>query len=161
MRGRKPTPPYLKLLKGNPGKRAVRPTVAAQRPPEPPPPPDFVRGYAREEWIRVSPELFALGCLTNLDTAAFGAYCTAYRTWRNAVEAFERVAAGDPVMAGLLVKGDSGSAVKNPLLTIERNAAEAMVRIASEFGMTAAARARISVGVSAGPGKFDGLLAGY
>jgi P27 family predicted phage terminase small subunit len=161
MRGRKPTPPYLKLLKGNPGKRAIRPTVGAQRPLEPPPPPDYLRGHAKQEWIRVSPELFALGCLTNLDTAAFGAYCTAYSTWRTAAEAFERVAAGDPVMAGLIVKGDGGSAVKNPLLTIERNAAETMVRIASEFGMTAAARARISVGAPTGPGKFDGLLGRY
>ena len=58
MRGRKPTPTYLKLLKGNPGKRAIRPTVEPPRPAVPPPPPDFLIGYAKEEWVRVSPELF-------------------------------------------------------------------------------------------------------
>jgi hypothetical protein len=46
MRGRKPTPTYLKLLKGNPGKRAIRPTVEPPRPAAPPPPPDFLIGYA-------------------------------------------------------------------------------------------------------------------
>ena len=162
MRGRKPTPTYLKLLKGNPGKRAIRPTVEPPRPAAPPPPPDFLSGYAKEEWVRVSPGLFALGLLTDLDTATLGAYCWACGVWHDARQALDRMAELDPKMKGLLVKGDSGP-VQNPLIRIARNAADSMLRAAAEFGMTPVARARISSGVSppTGPSKFDGLLGGY
>jgi P27 family predicted phage terminase small subunit len=160
MRGRKPTPTYLKLLKGNPGKRAIRATVEPPRPAAPPPPPDFLSGYAKEESVRVSPELFALGLLTDLDTATFGAYCWACGVWHDATQALDRMAELDPKMKGLLVKGDGGP-VQNPLIRIARNAADSMLRAAGEFGMTPVARARISSGVSppSGPSKFDGLLA--
>jgi hypothetical protein len=50
---------YLKLLRGNPGKRKLNkhePQPAI--PPAPPPCPEFLDGYAREEWERVSGELF-------------------------------------------------------------------------------------------------------
>jgi P27 family predicted phage terminase small subunit len=115
MRGRKPTPTYLKLLKGNPGKRAIRPTVEPPRPAAPPPPPDFLSGYAKEEWVRVSPGLFALGLLTDLDTATLGAYCWACGVWHDARQALDRMAELDPKMKGLLVKGDGGP-VQNPRL---------------------------------------------
>lgn len=109
----------------------------------------------------MSKELFALGCLTHLDIAVLAAYCTAFATWQAALGALNRVAAGDPVMAGLLVRGDGGATVKNPLLAIERHAAQSMMAAAAQFGMTPAARARITLGVpAAGSSKFDGLLAG-
>jgi phage terminase small subunit len=51
--------------------------------------------------------------------------------------------------------------MQNPLVLIAKQAASDMVRYASEFGMTAAARARIAAGVYNSPtaSKFDGLLA--
>lgn len=159
MPGPPPQPIELRLLRGNPSRRPIRPTLRVARPAEPPAAPDFLSNYAREEWLRVSPELFALRVLTELDVMALAAYCENYASWRTAVEAFNRVAAGDPVMQGLLVKGDRGLPVKNPLLGLARRAAETMLRAASEFGLTPAARSRIaSVGLSAGPSKFGDLL---
>jgi P27 family predicted phage terminase small subunit len=105
-------------------------------------------------------ELHRLGLLTTVDTAALGAYCQAYSTWRTAVEVNRQVEANDTVMKGLLVKAPGGSMV-NPLNWVISSAAKAMVRYASEFGMSPAARARIAVGVNPEPpSRFDGLLKG-
>jgi phage terminase small subunit len=59
-----------------------------------------------------------------------------------------------------LIKTSSGDAAQNPLIGIARRAAADMVRYAGEFGMSPAARARISAGIGYEPpeGKFDGLL---
>jgi P27 family predicted phage terminase small subunit len=53
-----------------------------------------------------------------------------------------------------------GNPRRNPLVKIASDAAEDMVRYASEFGMTAAARSRIAAGIYTppGPSKFDGLI---
>jgi phage terminase small subunit len=68
MRGAKPTPTYLKLLKGNPGRRAVRAEIAPAQPESVPEPPEFLSSFARDEWWRVAPELHRLGLLTVLST---------------------------------------------------------------------------------------------
>jgi P27 family predicted phage terminase small subunit len=156
MSGPPPQPNVIKLLRGNPGKRAVRPEPKPVIGPDPPEPPPFLIGYACDEWHRVVPELHRLGLLTVLDVQPLAAYCVAYRRWRTAEE--ELNAARDAPYAGLLVKGSSG-AVQNPLVKISRDAAEAMVHYAAEFGFSPSTRARLSAGVAYEPAsKFDGLL---
>jgi len=161
MPGPKPMPTHLKLLRGNPGKRPIRPEPQPLRTEQVPDAPNFLTGYARDEWDRVAPELHRIGLLTVLDIAALAAYCVAYATWRTAEETLNEVANRDPVMHGLIVKTRAGGVMQNPLVLTARQAANDMVRYASEFGMTAAARARIAAGVYREPqgGKFDGLLA--
>jgi P27 family predicted phage terminase small subunit len=63
-------------------------------------------------------------------------------------------------MHGLLIRTADGSARRNPLVKIASDAAEDMLRFANEFGLTAAARARLSSGGygQSSPAKFDGLL---
>lgn len=147
MPGPPPTPLSLKILRGNPGKRPLRaepqPTLT-ERAPEVP---AFVDGYAADEWRRVAPELYRLGLLSMLDTGPFAAYCVAYQHWRTA----EEVLSNDdhPLDA----------ADQRRLTRIAANAARDMIKYASEFGMTPAARSRLA-GVVAKPagGKFDGLI---
>lgn len=164
MRGRRPLPTHLKLLRGNPGHRPLnesepQPEISANVP-EPPP---FLTGYGRDEWWRVAPQLYRLGLLTALDVAVLAAYAQAYASWRLAEESLAEMAKRDPVTSGLLIKTSSGDAAQNPLVGIARRAASDMVRYASEFGLSPAARARIAAGVTYEPppggGKFDGLLA--
>ncbi|HEY2230005.1 MAG TPA: P27 family phage terminase small subunit, partial [Xanthobacteraceae bacterium] len=81
MRGPPPTPLHLKLLKGNPGKRRLRPEPEPAREPQGPDPPPFVRGFGADEWFRTAPELWRLGLLTTLDTATFAIYCMSYMRW--------------------------------------------------------------------------------
>ncbi|HEY2526373.1 MAG TPA: P27 family phage terminase small subunit [Xanthobacteraceae bacterium] len=64
----------------------------------------------------------------------------------------------DPITSGLVVK-KNGNATPNPLVAIAEKAARAMVRYAAEFGLTPAARSRISAtDVSAADSKFGPLL---
>ncbi len=72
-RGRKPDPTKLKLLKGNPGKRAIK------NEPEPevciPDPPDHLDDVAVGEWNRIAPQLEQLGLLSDIDMVALAMYC--------------------------------------------------------------------------------------
>jgi P27 family predicted phage terminase small subunit len=162
MRGPPPTPNVVKLLRGNPGKRRIGAEPEPQIPDHVPEPPAFLVGYAMDEWYRVGSELHRLRLLTIVDVMAFAAYCQAYAHWRTAEETLNAMAERDPVTCGLLVKRADGNAGQNPMVRIAANAAADMVRYAGEFGMSPAARARISAGVGYEPppgGKFDGLLA--
>jgi P27 family predicted phage terminase small subunit len=158
MRGRKPIPSYLKVLRGNPGQRQITDEPQPALPAEPPEPPDHLTDYGREEWRRIIREAYALRLCTPLDVHPLGAYCAAYSRWRTAEETISIMAERDPVMRGLIVKTQSGGAAPNPLVIISQNAARDMVRFASEFGLTPVARSRIKAIDAIGDGRFSGLL---
>src|SRR6266478_3776145 len=147
-----PQPTRLRLLRGNPSKRAFRPEPQPERPAEPPEPPPFLAGYACDEWHRVAGELHRLKLLTILDISSLAAYCTAYARWRTAAEALAKMERLNPV-AGLMIKR-----AQNPLVRIAGRAAADMVKCASQFGFTPVARSRIAAGpFNQPPGKFDDL----
>jgi P27 family predicted phage terminase small subunit len=126
-----------------------------------PPPPDYLTLYAREEWDRILGELYRLKLLTVFDTHPFEAYCESYSKFRTANEALQVAAAADPIHKGLLVQGSLKNLVANPLIAVARHAARDMVKYASEFGFTPAARSRIiSSEATRAAGKFEGLLRG-
>ncbi len=142
MRGRKPKPTHLKLVKGNPGKRPIneREPVPASKLPSPP---AFLADGAKVEWGRVSEELYRIGILTGIDRAALAAYCQAYARWAAAEKAINAMAEVDLVAGGLLTSTSNGNKIQNPLVGIANKAAADMVRYAAEFGMTPSARSRI------------------
>jgi P27 family predicted phage terminase small subunit len=163
--GPRPIPTYLKVLRGNPGKQALNHNEP--RPPIPahvPPPPKGLTGYAEEEWTRISTELWNLKLLTAIDIRPLAAYCQAYKIWRMATEMLT-AAEGGPYQ-GLLVHRSGrggGEPVRNPYLAVATQAASDMVKFASEFGMSPATRARISLrayGDTPVVSKFDGLVEG-
>ncbi len=127
VKGRKPKPPKV----------APQPNAAPQPPPE-------LTTDALAEWNRVSAELHGLGLLTGVDRAALAAYAQAYGRWAAAERGLAKMAAADPVTGGLLIKTTNGNAIQNPLVGIANKAAEAMVRYATEFGMTPSARGRVA-----------------
>ena len=153
MRGRKPLPSHLKLIKGSAKgelRKRGKPTDVEVTPSLPMPPPHLC-DEAKVEWGRVASMLYALRLLSDADIAALSAYCQAWATFKRATSALERMAAQDPVTQGLLVKTTNGNAIQNPLLGIANKAASDMVRFAAEFGMTPSARARINLGDSKAP----------
>jgi P27 family predicted phage terminase small subunit len=160
MSGPPPTPLHLRLLRGNPSKRPLKAEPQPEQALDVPDPPPFLTGYAADEWCIVAEQLQRLGLLTKVDLPSLGAYCHAYQTWRTAAEALARMAANDPVMSGLIIKGKYGDAAHNPLVSIARRAAGDMVRFAAEFGLTPVARARLGAAGWEPPkgGKFEGLL---
>jgi P27 family predicted phage terminase small subunit len=161
MPGPPPQPAHLRLLRGNPGRRPIKPEPQPEIAVVVPEPPEFLTGHACDEWYRVAPELHRLQLLTVVDVNALAAYCAAYKRWRTAEETLNEMAKRDPVTSGLIIRSSNTKApMQNPLVLIAKQAASDMVRYASEFGMTAAARARIAAGVYNSPSasKFGDLL---
>jgi P27 family predicted phage terminase small subunit len=116
-------------------------------------------GDALDEWYRIAKGLHLFGLLTPCDVMPLAGYCSAFARWKSALEALARVAANDPVMKGLMVRGSEGQPRSNPLVRIASDAASDMLRFASEFGFTPAARSRIAAGVGGQTSsKFGDLL---
>lgn len=140
--GTKPKATALKLVTGNPGKRALNadePKFALSKPNPPP----HLTDDARIEWRRVVTVLFNAGLLTEMDRAALAAYCQAYGRWAQAERALSRMADNDERNYALMVKNVQGNACENPLVGTARRALLDMMRCAVEFGMTPSARARV------------------
>lgn len=141
MKGPPPKPTKLKLVTGNPGKRALNKSE-----PEPPPGdvecPDTLLGAAKEEWNRIAPILLEAGLFTKADRAALLCYCQAFA---NTVEYEKLCREVGPDLA--LAKGFRKAATV---------AAGQVRAFAAEFGMTPASRSRVttSAGGSA-KSKFE------
>lgn len=142
MRGRKPTPTPLRLIDGNPGKRAIN-----RREPQPPTGlptcPAHLSPTAKAEWNRLARSLNGVGLLTQADRAALAAYCQAYGRW---VEA-ERRLAETPT----LLKTPSGYVQQSPWLSVANKQMELMARFMAELGLTPSARSRLALP----PGKLS------
>jgi P27 family predicted phage terminase small subunit len=158
--GGRPKPTHLKIIEGNPGKRRLN-----QREPQPtrgemPDPPDFLNEHGKLEWVRLAPELYRLGLLTSVDLNPLAAYCQAFGRWLQAERALAEMK--DRPANGLVIKTTSGNAIQNPLVGTANKAARDMMRYASEFGLTPAARARLDgIGMSGDAlpqSKFEGLF---
>jgi len=153
MPGPPPKPTHLKLITGNPGKRKLnknepKPTAGI------PPVPDHLSDEDKTEWFRVAAELNAVGLLTQVDRAALAAYCQAWADWVEAEEQLRRYGkmVKSPVKSvtrrsgGAEVTETSGGfPMQSPFLPIRNRALEIMHKFLTEFGMTPAARSRISV----------------
>ena len=133
MRGRKPTPNALKLIRGS---RRVNPDE-----PQPigeiPPCPDHLDDEARRQWDQLVPELLACGLLTCIDGSALAAYCQTWSRWVNAENELSKL--------GQIVKSPSGYPIVNPYLAICNRCIDQMHRYGCEFGMTPSSRTRIKV----------------
>src|SRR5258708_16436278 len=110
-----PVPFPLKKLRGNPGRRPMKPEPQPEQHIDVPDPPSFITGFAADEWWSVAPELHRLGLLTMVDVAPLAAYCRAYGHWRTAEEALANLSANDPIISGLIININHPAAVQPPL----------------------------------------------
>lgn len=155
MRGRKPKPAGLRKLEGDTGHRPA-PKAEPQPTGRRPACPQYFHPYARREWRRVVPELERLGLLTQIDGAALEAYCVAYSNM---------VRAAEEIKADLSVVTPTKFSRPSPYVAIFNQAAALVRAFCTEFGLTPAARVRLSgPGDSAGKGKgrntMESFLAG-
>jgi P27 family predicted phage terminase small subunit len=151
MQGRKPKPTKLKLVDGNPGKRPLNESEPdPDQEEECPQAPERLNDVAKAEWDRIAPELYNLGLLTKIDTAALEAYCSAYARWLEAEDKIREL--------GMLVKAPSGYPIQTPYLSIANKAIEQIKAFLTEFGMTPSSRSRISVGAERKkPSEWDNI----
>lgn len=148
MRGRKPTPPALKLITGNPGKRPIEADPHAIEIAVPGAP-EHLNAIARAEWERVTAELLKAGLVTRLDRPALAAYCDAWAEYVHAKLMMDRPAEEG---GGYMVKTPNGYEVQSPWLAVANKAFEKMLKVGVEFAMTASARNRVH---GRQPGLFD------
>lgn len=132
-RGRRPTPTATKRRAGNPGKRRLgaEPRNASSAAPKPPPP--VGPGTFRERYAQT---LSDAGVLTGQDAPAFDILGQAYWIASKAASQLER----EPFTRD----DENGVERKSPWLQIWRDAAATFRAYAAEFGMTPAARARVT-----------------
>jgi P27 family predicted phage terminase small subunit len=99
--------------------------------------PPHLQGEARKEWTRTGRRLLACGLMTEIDSAALAAYCTAWARWVEAEESLRQF--------GVVLKSPNGYPMPSPFLTIANKAMDQMTRLLAEFGMSPSSRARVSV----------------
>lgn len=164
-------PTKMKVLEGNPGKR---PLPKNEPDPEPVlmPCPVFIKGAGRREWNRLTPELYNLGLLTQIDQAALAAYCSSYELWLRAERELARIQRSYSAMLkirkknpniklpsnGMVSQTSNGNCIMEPLLSVRKQALEQMHKFLIEFGMTPAARSRITVNIQEAKDPIDELL---
>lgn len=145
VQGRKPKPTALKLLAGNPGKRAINKDEPKLRPAIPSCPRELSLRVKRE-WRKLAVQLYEAGVLTEIDRIALAGLVTSYVRWIEAQEGL--------IKTGLLVKGPLGMPRQNPLIRIVIEAQAEYVRLLGEFGMTPSSRSRLRVEKPAEPDEF-------
>ena len=146
--GRKPKPTELKILEGNPGKRAL----PAGEPKPQPVAPTMPRGLpplARKFWREHAPKLEALGILTEVDGPAFAMAALHYALAREAAQAIK-----DEGLVGVDINGLKR---KHPLLQVLRDNSGAFRQWCAEFGLTPSSRSRLSIPEPAEEDDFFGF----
>lgn len=145
-RGRKPTPTAIKMLEGNPGKRALnknepKPQKKAPRCPA------WLEDEAKKEWKRMGKILEQMGLLTDMDMAAFAGYCQAYARWKEAEEFLTQ--------HGSIVRTPNGYLQQVPQVTIAQTNLKIVLRFCEQFGLTPSARSRIAADNAAADPEDD------
>jgi P27 family predicted phage terminase small subunit len=148
-RGRKPAPLTLRILRGNPSKRAL-PRDVPEPLPAAPACPAALSPAANREWKRIAAELLALGILGTVDRQALALLCEAYATWDKAMSEVRRsgfiVRLGGKTVTDPLtgeVTTTAGYPQQNPWVAIANKAFDQVAKMSAEFGMTPSSRTRV------------------
>jgi phage terminase small subunit len=115
MKGRKPTPSPLKIIQGNPGKRAInKDEPIASVVDADTPAPDHLGTMASECWVHMVGLLSGSNVITELDLHGLELYCVSYENWRKAQQKV--------IELGAIVKSPkSGYPVQSRILSVRPN----------------------------------------
>lgn len=144
-RGPKPKPPHLKALAGNPGRRPLQPGATSGRIRRGRPDrPRELDGEAGREWDRVAEVLDEAGVLAGADRGILAAYCLAVA---------DMLAARAEIVANgrwlrVPVQNARGEVlgervVEHPAVKLLDKASSRVGKLASELGLSPAARNRL------------------
>lgn len=147
MAGRRPTPTALKAVTGNPGKRKMN-----KKEPKParemPSPPAYLDDNAKVAWGRLTVLLDRMGVLTEADTFALERLCDVYAEIIECREIINRD--GRTYTSTRMIDADAGPAEQtlvkaNPAVAMLADADRRFKSYLVEFGLTPAARTKVSV----------------
>lgn len=147
MKGRKPKPTAIKQAEGNPGRRPLA-KVDLTTAPEAPACPDWLDPGARLVWKHLVAKLMALGILRSVDQIMLAMLCDSVSMLKAARrrldrERIELKKSNKNQDDALLYKTPGGTVIQSPLIGIINREKLNIQRLATEFGMSAAARARL------------------
>lgn len=159
-RGPLPKPASLKLLEGNPGRRALNLSDGVNPRVEVPSAPKHLGQEARKEWKRITPLLYELGLISGLDRAALAMYCQAVGRLSELEMAFngmitKEIAAGkdyaDAVYHVSQTATPSGYVQQSVIVQLIGAHRLQVHRHLSHFGLSPAARMRVQASNYAQP----------
>jgi len=151
-RGPLPKPAALKLLEGNPGKRALNLSEGVNPQVSIPAAPKHLGHEARKEWKRITPLLEELGLISGLDRAALALYCQAVGRLSELELAFNGMVArhvntgmdyADAVYQASYAVTPSGYAQQSVIVQLLGKHREQVNRYLMHFGLSPAARGRV------------------
>ena len=142
---RPPKPTALKLVAGNPGKRAT-----PNHEPDPEyladlTPPAWLPERAKAVWREIAPQLSRAKLLTEVDVEALAIGCYSIANHRLAVSK-----AGESLVKAKFEENEEGDIVEtgehiNPWMLVQSMAFKQVHQLFAQFGMTPAARTRVAV----------------
>lgn len=97
--------------------------------------PDWLLPEAKAEWERLCEKFSDMGVLTEIDMAAFAAYCQSFARWKEAQEHIDE--------EGSTFATDKGYQQQTTWVGIANTNQKLMLQAAAEFGLTPSARSRI------------------
>jgi P27 family predicted phage terminase small subunit len=151
-RGPLPKPTALKLLEGNPGKRALNLADGVNPRIEIPSAPRHLGQEAKKEWKRIAPLLEDLGLISGLDRAALALYCQAVGRLSELEMAFngkvdllvaEGLSYPDAVFQASKTTTPSGYEQQSVIVQLIGSHRLQVHRHLAHFGLSPAARARV------------------
>jgi P27 family predicted phage terminase small subunit len=156
MRGRKPIPTVLKLLRGNPGKRAIN-----RREPRPGPltaevPAELTDEVARAEWTRTIVPAIATGQITAADRGVAILHCRLWADWWGMLA--EAATIGNHIIHTSLKKYP----IPNPARGMANTTLGYLLKVDMELGLSPVSRSRVTSAksdASAEDEKLDKILA--
>lgn len=159
-RGPLPKPTALKVLEGNPGRRALNLSDGVNPRVEVPSAPKHLGTEARKEWKRITPLLFELGLISGLDRAALAMYCQSVGRLSELEMAFNglvdvAVSAGDTYPDAVLKASQtatpSGYVQQSVIVQLISSHRLQVHRHLGHFGLSPAARMRVQASNYAQP----------
>lgn len=135
MAGRKPKPTALKILAGNPGKRALNTNEPEFTELTHVEPPEWLGSLAVSMWETVTPELIRNKLLTVGDLHNVEAFCMAYQRWREAEKHIN--------LNGIVIETEN-TVIKNPAVTVVNEAKKQMTQFGSLLGLDPSSRTRLT-----------------
>lgn len=141
----------MKMLAGNPGKRALN--QAEPKPPVVlPEPPEHLSDEEKSKWEAVVRELHPLGLVTTIDKDALAMYCVIFVRWMKAEKMVRE--------KGEIIKTAAGNIIQNPYLAIANRALDQLNKLGGEFGMTPSSRSRVKADITDPDQELERMLFG-
>ena len=138
MRGRKPTPTVLKLLRNNPGRRRVNVDEPQPRAMPLACPSELTEADAQKEWTRVIVPAIERGQVTADDRMFAIAHCELWSTWRSQLAEAAR-------HSHVVAVGRNKYPVPNPARVMANRTLLLLAKVDAELGFSPTARTRVKL----------------